>query len=971
MILDFRIDWGNYYMYAEDRYHPTFVWDGSLSCTNGKILESYQVTYPMTWVGPGHSARETRLEKLEWKSKTKRSLAGVRFVAEVNGDTEFILTTASGTFCFTGTDIRDKKHFSFLVGPKYLGCYINITQTGYYWFRPKEEKGKVIYDAKDLGLEVHNWARMHLAWLHPEEMVTFTYEVQESGNDYTETLIHLVAMAVPKFNPEKETQVMDELTLELYCDGRFVKNFQKFYRHHDMVMQMLEDDWIRINTEPGVHKFEIKNKHPEICLGISQIKISQHGYMHGELSVPDWALKGECLVGKVFAAKEDKIKILAGDTEYQLNCKKGWNEFTFTADGIEKMSFITQKSEAIIKIYDCEEEKNPIKVGYDMTVVPHDDNGFMDWLLDYTQRTRLGNYVMFRDFKRMFGCGIWEPEWYHRWADYCRNHNTYVAACTDYLDGIWTESGGEMFSDCGAHEYSGMIYWYLPKKERASKSMKEATERFIDYMREEIDKIHKVSDCAAFGDASGGFRYSFLAGMDFVRTETMTGHTQRLISQARPAAEALGKGRWGVHIAIQHGYQPYQESHLGQYFLSLMQPWMMGAESIYEEDSLFLLFKEERQTWDDQLTKGKRDMTRSFFKFAKTHPRQGKCVRNIAFLEGRYAAPFINVTTGAGEELCEKYSVWGSFGNEAVEWQHRQPEKCWHVLDVLMPGASTVPLHQRFDKRRFYFSGTPYGDFDCVPVEAEWDYMKNYKLLLNLGWNSMIEEDYVKLKSYVESGGVLLTGLPQFSTHIKRDFLRDMEELALWNEGDLSELCGIIVKGKGEYYSGQWNCNGYYDMEMPELSSMPNENVMEDGVPYLAEVSLWGAEIVAWDAATGKPMLVKKQVGKGTVYTFTIWAYPGHEQFQTFCATWVMELARKSLPDVYVEDPSKEVFWTRWVDEEKQIVMLLNTDWTEKYNVKEVVLVADGRKQIVQVKERSAVIVEISNREIQITEHIL
>lgn len=79
----------------------------------------------------------------------------------------------------------------------------------------------------------------------------------------------------------------------------------------------------------------------------------------------------------------------------------------------------------------------------------------------------------------------------------------------------------------------------------------------------------------------------------------MVPHTQHLCSQARPAAESLGSGEWGVHIAIQHAVQPYFETHLGMYFLSLFQPWMMGASMIYEEDCLFQLFKEERQSWDD------------------------------------------------------------------------------------------------------------------------------------------------------------------------------------------------------------------------------------------------------------------------------------------------------------------------------------------------------------------------------------
>ena len=119
----------------------------------------------------------------------------------------------------------------------------------------------------------------------------------------------------------------------------------------------------------------------------------------------------------------------------------------------------------------------------------------------------------------------------------------------------------------------------------------------------------------------------------------------------------------------------------------------MGAEGIYDEDSLFGLWSEERQVWDDILPKSRRDMTRKFYKFTATHPRQGKCVRNIAFLEGRYAAPFNGFICGTEQD--PHYSVWGLFGNEAPEWGHGQPEKCRQLLDVLMPGARAFA-----DKRR-------------------------------------------------------------------------------------------------------------------------------------------------------------------------------------------------------------------------------------------------------------------------------
>ena len=223
----------------------------------------------------------------------------------------------------------------------------------------------------------------------------------------------------------------------------------------------------------------------------------------------------------------------------------------------------------------------------------------------------------------------------------------------------------------------------------------------------------------------------------------------------------------------------------------------------------------------------------------------------------------------------------------------------------------------------------------------------------------MIEEDYAKLMDYAKNGGTLLTGIPQFSTHTRREFLKDMKDLALWQGGDLSDLCGIRVNGTGVKYCGQWNALNKETVPAPILSSLPSDSPDEDGEALLADVTLAGAQIVAWDAATGKPMLVRNKVGKGWVYTFTIWAYPGHEDFQNFCAAWIADLAKKAQPAVHVDDPSGEVFWTRWVDGEDTIVMLLNTDWTKYANEKAITLHTPNGAYPVSVREREAQIIRI------------
>ncbi len=964
MKLDFRIDWGYQYLYSRRLYHPTFIWDGDLTVDGGKIDEIYQLTYPYSWYGIGHSAKETKLDSPAWKSTTKRGLSGIRIVADVDEGAVFHLNTMSGSFDFTAKDIIEKGKLDFPVGPKYLGCSVLVTRTGYIWFRPESLPGQTIWNAEDLGLDVHPWARCDLAWLRPGETVKFKYTVPEKTKDVSDTVIHTVGMGAPEFDPVAESQVDAMIPFELYCDGEKVAEWSRYYRRHDYNLQLLEDAWITVNVPAGEHEFELKNLHNEVCFAISRITAKQAEMNHGQLLLPRWALVGETLKGKVYSTSETEIKVDVFGEEITVDCKKGWNEFTFTPGCPRCTKIKTATDEKTIEVYDIPEETVPVKVGYDCTTVPHDDTGFMDWLLDYTQGTRLGNYIMFRSFN-----GDVPDELLRKWGEYCKEHGMYAAACNNYLSGALAEGAGDMFHDCGQHEYPGTVYAYDPTPEDCSESMKEAKDKFLAHLKIEIDKAHTVCDTAAFGDASGGIRYSYLAGADFVRAETMVGPTMPLLSQARGAADSLGDGTWGVHIAIMHCYEPYKESHIGQYFLCIMQPWAMGAETIYEEDSLFNIFTEERIAWDDLLTKGKRDMTRSFFKFAKTHPRKGKNVRNIGFIEGRYAAPFNGFICDTEQD--PHYSVWGKYGSNAPEWGHCQPEKCHQVLDVLMPGTSTHPFLQKHDKRRFFFAGTPYGDFDSIPVEASADYYDNYKLLLNLGWNTMIPEDYDKLKSYVAKGGTLLTGLPQFSTHEKRDFLRDMEDLALMNVGDLSELCGIKVSRGETVYCGQWNCADRNSINVPELSAMPSDCPCEDGKPILADVELCGAEIVAWDSYTGKPLLVKYKYGEGEVYTFTFWAYPGHEQFMSFSAAWVARLAEKTLPEIYVTDESGEVFWTRWVDGETTQIMLLNTDWTEKGNVKNVTLHTGDKEVALAVKERTLLTADVVNGEVTVNEYEL
>jgi hypothetical protein len=966
MKIDFRIDWGYQMLYSRRHYHPFYLWDGCLECSGQAALKVNQFEYPPAWWGPCHSAIETPLSKPEWKSSTRRKISGIRVEADCSEDAVFKLTTLSGVFEFSAKDIIEKKRFSFHVGPKYAFCQVTVTEMGHLWFRPSPREGQCVFEAKDLPLLQTNSERMDLGVLEPGKTVEFPVDIKaEGGKDsLQECLCHIQAMILELDLPEGKKHARSEMAMEFLVKGKTVSECKHFFRYHDDEAQLLEDVWARFPVESAIEKISLKNCDSHYPLMISRMSFESKITDDLQMSIPCWALAGENLRGKIFSMDEKNVRISCQDNSFDLDLQPGWNEFDIKIEkpGNNVKIFASTEdasSEILIdSVYALEDETPEVMVGYDMTVVPHDDNGFMDWLLDYTGRTKLANTVVFRHFFKT------QPsdDLLKRWGEICRKYRIYVQSVNSHHSNALEEGSGEYMHNAGRHEYPGVVYSKDPEKGNESSDMKEAYENYIAYLKADIDTVKAKGLRHGYGDASGGHRHSYLAGASFIRTETMVPHTQHLCSLARPAAEALSKGDWGVHIAIQHALQLYHpKHHLGQYFLSLYQPWMMGASVIYEEDCLFLLFKEERQCWDDALTKGKRDMTREFLRFVKTHPRKGRPMRSIAFFEGRYAAPFNGFICGTEQD--PGYSVWGKFGNNSPEWGHGQPEKCRHLLDVLMPGASVQPLRQRFDKRRFFFSGTPYGDFDQAPVEASQDYLNQYSLILNLGWNTMIEEDYEKLKNYVAQGGALFTGLPQFSSHVKRDFLKDMEDLSLWNNGDLSELCGVKVSGKsGKVYKGVWNAAGREKLTIPELSRIPNDSPDEDGPCFLAELELQGAEIVVWDGASGMPLIVRHKYGKGEVYLICAWAYPGHEALSEAVSVWTAKLAREHRGEIYVEDPSREVFWNVWQENEReQKIMLLNTDWASVGTSKTVTVHTPEFEFVAEIFERQAKIITLGD----------
>jgi hypothetical protein len=974
--LEFTIDWGYQFLYSRRHYHPAYCWDGRIECRGGSIHTVHQLRYPVVWWGVVLSPEETKLEGCTWQSTTRRGMSGIRVTADCGEAAEFVLATAQGEFRFSARRIREEGRIVFPVGSKYSHCTILVTRKGHLWFRPPPLPQETAIDAAALqGVPHGNWQRMDQAWIAPGARAGFELTLPATTADgESHWLLHLQAMSMGGTPEQPQLNVKDYVPIEVRADGRSLAAFRHYLRFHDQHLQILNDLWLEIPFSallPGPHRFELVNQHRTLSLLVNRVSIRPRVHRHLDLTAPRWALVGREFIlrlqilesGAPVALDYDPAAfrlvselspdrpLHAGPHELRLVPLQPQRDARIGATDLRSGRRMTT---TLAAIYQLPAETPEVKIGYDMTFVAHDDTGEMDWLLDYTQRTQLANLVIFRAFTP---CPI-APTTLQRWGRFCREHGLYVETVNCLETDALPAAAGDHFHSGGTHELSGVVYAHNP--DNGSRTMKDAAERFTDFIREPVRGVRALGVPVAFGDASCGHRYSLMAGATFLRAETMVPHTTLLLTQARPAAQALGTGEWGVHIAIQHAKQPYLESHLGWYYLSLAQPWIMGANFLYEEDSLFVMSKEERQCWDDALTKGKRDMTRDFLRFAQTHPRTRRPEVAIGALLGRYAAPFNGFICDSEQD--PSYSVWGRFGRTDPTWGHRQPEKAHQVLDVLMPGASTHPLRQQHDRRRFFFSGSPHGDFDQPPIEAGREFLARYRLLLLLGWNTLIEADYRKLRQYVEAGGTLLLGVPQLSTHEGRDFLQAFDDLALYQNGNVADLCGVTITGRGPRYSGRWQAvdETFAGAACPPLSRAPSVAPDEDGPCHVAAVSLAGARPVIVDASNQQPLLVEHRLGQGRVYLITTWAYPGHEELADFSGAVVDRLCREHQGACRVADPSREVFWTHWPDAAGSgKLFLLNTDWTERGNVKTVTVETPSLRFACTVREREMSIVTL------------
>jgi hypothetical protein len=262
-------------------------------------------------------------------------------------------------------------------------------------------------------------------------------------------------------------------------------------------------------------------------------------------------------------------------------------------------------------------------------------------------------------------------------------------------------------------------------------------------------------------------------------------------------------------------------------------------------------------------------------------------------------------------------------GPETAAWEFNTPERGWELLNTFIPGVWLYPVLQDPTRIRQFFGGSPHGQVDLVPVDESAQKLGKYRLLVLPGWNTMSDEQYRKLIEYVRNGGHLVLAATQCTKHVTRDFLLEKKEFDLLNDGDLSALAGVRVKGVAG--------------TIRKITWADGVTVDANGIPGLA-TELTTGKAVATDEQ-GRPVLIENKLGKGKVWLLTVGEYWGAPALGAFRSLLGEKLAASCTIGTGISGDTQDVDYHVYeCPDGWRRIALLNTDWTTAGNSKQVTL---------------------------------
>lgn len=377
------------------------------------------------------------------------------------------------------------------------------------------------------------------------------------------------------------------------------------------------------------------------------------------------------------------------------------------------------------------------------------------------------------------------------------------------------------------------------------------------------------------------FRCFLQAGYNWVGLETTYTSLEPHIAFLRGTAKAYGLKAWGVHNAIQWSSTPHDTPERFRRFrLSLYGSYLQGATDINTEEGLWRL--EEYYSGFHRLSDacvGHRNEQEDFYRYASTHSRTGAFYTPMALLQGQ----------------CDGWKGFCNGGPWGWSEGYGEAEHSWQLLKAFyplcVPGEPLYFHNCPADKPMGYYSGTPNGNIDVLPIEADLDALQDYKTLAFVGYNYAEKETFEKLEKYVRMGGKLVL------TRAHRAITTQYEDVCEKNLAYDESIPFAFADGKQVFEKDFYNGH--------EIDVC--KNALDSG------------EVLAY-TDNGNPLVCRYTVGDGEVILFHVNAYPAHPA--------IKELYEKILKEMQAQAVANESVWLK-TDDTVQFAIYNQEDGTK------------------------------------------
>ncbi len=387
---------------------------------------------------------------------------------------------------------------------------------------------------------------------------------------------------------------------------------------------------------------------------------------------------------------------------------------------------------------------------------------------------------------------------------------------------------------------------------------------------------------------SSAFKYMYEAGYKWLGAETMYTSIEPLMAFLRGASKNMNTDVFGVHHAVQWSSSPHDSiAKYRRYRLALYLSYIEGATDINTEEGLWRI--EEYYTgfnrFSDTCINYKKQQ-QDFYRYVSSHTRSGKLFNPVALIHGREDCVLL-----FGEKN------WGMGKAPTLA------DDSWELLKTVYPDSKPFePLYVHNcpeNERVGYYSRTPYGNVDVIPVESGKRVYNDYRGLVFMGYNRLEENDSKRILSYVRGGGRLLL---------------------CYSHLTVSSLYSEVKSG-----------NLKFDEALMSLSNGTPQFIKDtvNGIELFVLENIKQPTAVLQVTDSGRPLVCTYKIGKGEVVIFHTKEYPAHTAIRPLYEKYIdlFLTAETEKEDVWIESRDAVQFALYDQGDGTRHIYVIAVDW--------------------------------------------